>query len=58
MKKILILSLLSMLFFAACNDLDIPPKNLITDEDLLTNESGMDIYMATMYSNMPFEDFK
>lgn len=58
MKKILILSLLSMLFFTACNDLDIPPKNLITDEDLLTNESGMDIYMATMYSNMPFEDFK
>ncbi len=58
MKKIFILSLLSILFFTACNDLDIPPKNVITDEDLLTNESGMDIYMARMYSYMPFEDFK
>lgn len=58
MKKIFILSMLSMLFFTACNDLDIQPKNLITDEDLLTNESGMEIYMARMYSNMPFEDFK
>jgi len=47
-----------MLFFTACNDLDIPPKNLITDEDLLTNESGMEIYMARMYSYMPFEEFK
>lgn len=58
MKKIFLLSLLSILFFSACNDLDITPKNLITDDDLLTSESGMEIYMAGMYSNMPFEDFK
>lgn len=59
MKNIFILSLISVLFaFSACNDLDIPPKNLITDEDLLTNQAGMNIYMSRMYSNMPFEDFK
>lgn len=58
MKKIFILSLLGLLFFNACNDLDIPPKNIITDEDLLTNEAGMEIYMARLYSYMPFEDFK
>ena len=58
MKKIFILSLLSMMLFTACQDLDIPPKNLITDENLLTNESGVEIYLAMMYSNMPFEDFK
>lgn len=58
MKKIFILSLFGLLFFSACSDLDIAPKNLITDEDLLTNESGMEIYMARMYSYMPFEDFK
>lgn len=58
MKKIFILSLLSLLFFSACADLDVPPKNIVTDEDLLTNESGLEIYMARMYSNMPFEDFK
>lgn len=44
--------------FNACTDLDIPPKNIITDEDLLTSESGMEIYLARMYSYMPFEDFK
>lgn len=58
MKKIFILSLVSLLFFSACTDLDISPKNIVTDEDLLTSQSGMDIYMARMYSNMPFEDFK
>lgn len=50
MKKIFILSLFSLLLFSGCNDLDIAPKNLITDKDLLSSESGMDIYMARMYS--------
>lgn len=58
MKKIFILFLLGSLLFSSCNDLDISPKNIITDEDLMTSESGMEIYMARMYSYMPFEDFK
>lgn len=44
MKKIFILSLFSLLLFSGCNDLDIAPKNLITDKDLIGSESGMDIY--------------
>jgi hypothetical protein len=43
---------------SACTDLDIPPKNVVGDETLLTNESGMKVYLARMYSRMPFEDFK
>lgn len=58
MKRIYILTLIGLIFFSACTELDIAPKNIISDEDLLTNESGMEIYMARMYSNMPFEDFK
>lgn len=58
MKKILMLVLLGMLFVTSCNDLDISPNNIVTDEDLMTNESGMEIYMARMYSYMPFEEFK
>ena len=58
MKKISILSLLSLIFFTACVDLDIPPKNVTTDDDLMTNAAGMEIYLARMYSYMPFEDFK
>lgn len=57
-KKIFILPLLCVLFLSGCYDLDIQPKNIISDEDLMTNEAGMDIYMARMYSYMPFEDFK
>ena len=41
MKKIFILSLFSLLLFSGCNDLDIAPKNLITDKDLIGSESGM-----------------
>jgi hypothetical protein len=58
MKKISIVSLLSLIFFTACVDLDIPPKNVTTDDDLMTNAAGMEIYLARMYSYMPFEDFK
>ena len=58
MKKIILLNLLGLLFFTACVDLDVPPKSIITDEDLLTSKSGMDVYMARMYSVMPLEEFK
>lgn len=59
MKKIYQLTLAICVLFTSCSDfLDIPPTNIIGDEDLLTNESGMDVYLARMYSNMPFEDFK
>lgn len=59
MKKILMISLIGLLFFAGCKeDLNVSPKNIVSDEDLFTSESGMDIYLARMYSYMPFEDFK
>ena len=58
MKKLFIVFLLGMLSSAACTELDIPPQNIVTDNDLLSNESGMKIYMARMYSYMPFEEFK
>lgn len=58
MKKTFIVSLLGLLLCTACMDLNIPPKNIVTDEDLMSNESGLEIYMARMYANMPFEDFK
>jgi hypothetical protein len=58
MKIRYILLLIGLLYFTACSDLDVPPPNFVGDETLLTSESGMDVYMATMYSRMPFEDFK
>jgi len=47
------------LFFvvSACTDLNIPPKNILFDEDLY-NEVGIEAYMAGMYRMLPMNDFK
>lgn len=58
MKRIYVLFLIGLITFSACTDLDVPPPNVIGDESLFTSESGMDVYMARLYSRMPFEDFK
>lgn len=58
MKKILITAIFSIFFLTACYDLDVPPKGTLTDDDLMTSDAGMAIYLARMYSYMPFEDFK
>lgn len=50
--------MLCMTLATSCVDMDIAPKNIVTSESLLSNESGMDIYMARLYSYMPWEDFK
>lgn len=58
MKKILISLLAGAAILASCADLDVAPKSVVTSDDLLSNESGMDIYLARLYSYMPYEDFK
>lgn len=58
MKKILFSALIGACLLTSCQNMDVPPKNIVTAGDLLSSESGMNIYMARMYSTMPFEDFK
>ncbi|WP_254155611.1 RagB/SusD family nutrient uptake outer membrane protein, partial [Chryseosolibacter indicus] len=58
MKRIHILFLISLFYLSACADLDVAPPNVVGDQTLLTSESGMKVYLARMYSRMPFEDFK
>jgi hypothetical protein len=41
----------------SCESLDVPPLNIIKDEDLFTNEIGLKTYMANVYRNLPIEDF-
>ena len=44
---------------SSCSDyLEIPPTNVVRDEDLFTDATSMSVYMARIYSQMPFEDFK
>jgi hypothetical protein len=50
--------------FALCSmssckpDLDVPPTNIIKDKDIFGSVSGIDAYMARIYSQTPMEDFK
>ena len=58
MKKILLYMAAVLVSVMSCTEMDLPPKNTVTDDDLLSNQAGMSIYMATLYSKMPWEDFK
>ncbi|MCM1449252.1 MAG: RagB/SusD family nutrient uptake outer membrane protein [Clostridiales bacterium] len=58
MKKIIISAFMGLTLMTSCADLDISPKNMMTSDDLLSNEAGMEIYLAELYSNLPMEDFK
>ncbi|MEG0560372.1 MAG: RagB/SusD family nutrient uptake outer membrane protein [Muribaculaceae bacterium] len=53
---------LSILFLgvamASCTDLDIPPMNIVGDQDIFGNTAGVQSYMARMYSTLPVEDFR
>lgn len=56
MKKIFLL-MASALVLWSC-DMDITPKNKVTDDDLMASSKGMEIYLSRLYSYMPFEEFK
>lgn len=58
MKHRILYSILAVLAFTSCVDMDRTPKNIWTDDDLLSNDAGVQVYMARMYSQMPWEDFK
>lgn len=54
-KTILIGAAFSSLF-VGCQDLDIPPKNILSGTDIY-NEGGITAYMASLYARLPMEDF-
>jgi hypothetical protein len=39
-------------------ELDVPPTNIIKDQDIFGSVSGIEAYMARIYSQTPMEDFK
>jgi len=55
-KQIYILCLALLGFFSACQDLEIPPPSIMTDEAIF-NEGGIEAYMAGLYGRLPMEDF-
>lgn len=59
MKKIknILLFLFTLLSIVGCNKLNIPPMNIIQDQDIFKKESGITAYMANLYNDLPIEDF-
>ena len=49
---------ISMMSVTSCLDMDRTPQNIWTDDDLLSNDAGIKVYMARLYSQMPWEDFR
>lgn len=41
----------------SCNSLDIPPINIIQDEDVFQSEVGITAYISRLYAELPIEDF-
>jgi hypothetical protein len=42
----------------SCQKLDIPPKNIFTPDVIYDSEAGVKSFLATIYRNLPIEDFK
>ena len=55
--KYLFASVLVGLLGVSCHSLDIMPKNIMTEADLLTSDAGIQKYFAIAYHDLPIEDF-
>ncbi len=53
--KILLISIFAVA--VSCNSLDVPPMNIVGDEEAFSSESGINAYMARLYWDLPIEDF-
>jgi hypothetical protein len=56
-KQVLTVGVVALSLLCACNDLDIPPLNVLGDPYIFTSEDGITAYMAQMYSELPIEQF-
>lgn len=53
-----IFSFASLFTVSSCLELDLPPLNVVGDEDVFGSHSGITAYLARVYSGMPMEDFR
>ena len=42
----------------SCMDLDIPPLNIVQNDDIVASENGVKSYLSRLYSNSFIEDFR
>jgi hypothetical protein len=59
MKKIKYITFVLLIYvMSSCNNLNVPPTNIIQDQTVFGNEAGITAYFARMYSELPIEDFR
>ncbi|WP_288204956.1 RagB/SusD family nutrient uptake outer membrane protein [uncultured Parabacteroides sp.] len=46
-----------MAITTSCNSLDVPPMNIIQDNEAFESESGVTAYLVRLYQDLPIEDF-
>jgi hypothetical protein len=44
-------------FYSCQKDLNVQPQNIIQDETVFSNESAVNAYFSSLYSDLPIEDF-
>lgn len=45
------------LAFVSCNDMDLEPKGILSENTLLKSDEGIKKYLALIYQDLPIEDF-
>lgn len=56
--KYLFISIILMCSAPGCMELDVPPVNVVTDDDIFGSEDGIKSFLARVYGEMPIEDFR
>ncbi|HEY4206515.1 MAG TPA: RagB/SusD family nutrient uptake outer membrane protein, partial [Puia sp.] len=49
--------IMGVAIFSSCQKLDIKPPNVLSDDQLFSNEAGIETYLAQVYRKLPIEDF-
>jgi hypothetical protein len=57
-KSIIAITVGVTTLITSCQKLDIPPKNIFTPDVIYDTEPGVKSFLATIYRNLPIEDFK
>lgn len=56
-KYIAVLITGASVFFSCKKDLNVAPQNIIQDATVFSNESAITAYLASLYNDLPIEDF-
>ncbi len=57
-KLIIVIGVATGALVTSCQKLDIPPKNIFTSDVIFNSQAGIQSFLATIYQNLPIEDFK